>query len=144
MHTDTKQLNNNCLNELRLHLRNAIKTLKMLPLQKNDRPNKAISSWNILDMTENINNSIRPKKNYFKATPKQITHMQFWLDRMLALDEEPRRIVMARATGISWRRLEEIDGRSHTTLRKVEKNALISMLQYLKEGREIIPKDFVA
>jgi hypothetical protein len=46
----------------------------------------------------------------------------------MTLDEQSRRIVMARAMGVPWRRLEEMDGRSHTTLRKVETSALISMM----------------
>ena len=70
--------------------------------------------------------------------------MHYWVDCILKLDEESRRIVMARAAGISWRRLEEIDGRSHTTLRKVEKTALFSMLDSLEDGNAILPVDFIA
>ena len=83
-------------------------------------------------------------KNSIKPTPKQITHMQFWIYQILTLDEEKRRIVMARAAGIPWRRLEEIDGRSHTTLRKIEKTALNGMIPKLIKGRSILPRDMIA
>ena len=50
--------------------------------------------------------------------------MDFWLIALSILPEDERRIVMTRACGIPWLRLEEIDGRGHTTLRKIEANAL--------------------
>ena len=54
--------------------------------------------------------------------------MEQCLDRIMALDLSSRRIVLARAAGIPWRRLEEMDGRSHTTLRKVEVSALLKLI----------------
>ena len=132
------------LDELRLHLKRAIKTLKVQPFQKGDRPQGILSSWTFVDAPEVGLCNGRARKNHFKATPKQVSHMQFWVDHMLRLDEEARRIVMARAAGISWRRLEEIDGRSHTTLRKIEKTALLSLLDQLNEARSVLPRDFMA
>lgn len=67
-----------------------------------------------------------------KATPQQIALMEHWLDLMLVLDDDCRRIVMARACRIPWRRLEEMDGRSHTTLRKVERRGLEVLALYEK------------
>lgn len=53
--------------------------------------------------------------------------MDFWLVALANLPEDERRIAMARACGIPWQRLEEMDGRSHTALRKIEAKALQSL-----------------
>jgi hypothetical protein len=50
---------------------------------------------------------------------------------LLWLEDAPRRIVWARASGIPWRRLEDLDGRSHTTLRRVEGEALAAICRRL-------------
>jgi hypothetical protein len=44
---------------------------------------------------------------------------------------EQRRIVWARACNIPWRRLEDMDGRSHVTLRKIYVEALLTMAKRL-------------
>lgn len=132
------------LTDLRVHLKQAVKVLKTQPYRKGDRPQGVITSWTFIDLPNTEFGDVRKKKNLIKATPKQISHMHYWVDCILKLDEESRRIVMARAAGISWRRLEEIDGRSHTTLRKVEKTALFSMLDSLEDGNAILPVDFIA
>ena len=132
------------LNELRDQLKVAVKTLKHQPYQKGDKPHGIISSWPIHSGKNNFASYTIYKKYTMKSTPKQITHMQYWMDKMLSLDEESRRIVMARAAGMSWRKLEEVDGRSHTTLRKIEKCALNALLQGLDHGRTILPRDFIA
>ena len=136
---DSKQLT-----DLRVHLKQAVKVLKTQPYRKGDRPQGVITSWTFIDLPNTEFGDVRKKKNLIKATPKQISHMHYWVDHMLRLEEEPRRIVMARAAGISWRRLEEIDGRSHTTLRKIEKTALCSMLESVEGGKAILPSDFMA
>ena len=62
--------------------------------------------------------------------------MDFWLIALGDLPEDEWRIAMAWACGIPWRRLEEIDGRSHTTLRKIEARALHSLRVY--EMRDVM------
>lgn len=52
-------------------------------------------------------------------SPQAIDRMDRTLAWLLACEEEERRLVWARAMGISWRRLEDMDGRSHVTLRKI-------------------------
>ena len=132
------------LDELRLHLKRAVKTLKLQPYNKGDKPIGMQSSTLFMDTSQQALHRAGINKNQIKATPKQVTHMQYWLDQMLRLDLEARRIIMARAAGVSWRRLEEIDGRSHTTLRKVEKAGLASLLGALVEARAILPRDLIA
>jgi hypothetical protein len=45
-----------------------------------------------------------------------------WLSLVETIDA--RKIVLARALGCTWRRLEDLDGRSAVTLRKVHREAL--------------------
>jgi hypothetical protein len=52
-------------------------------------------------------------------SPRAIDRMDRTLTWLLACDDEARRLVWARANRIPWRKLEDIDGRSHVTLRKI-------------------------
>ena len=45
-----------------------------------------------------------------------------------------RRILWARASGFSWRRIAAIDGRSHTQVRNVEAAAIDRIAAYLRGG----------
>lgn len=126
---------------IRLHLAMAMKTMRLLPHRPGDRPMAVRSSWGAFDQASRFLSGRERQPIRQKATPRQIRHMEYWLDAMLQLDEEGRRITMARACRISWRRLEEIDGRSHTTLRKIERNALMNLLGRLAAGAVILPAD---
>lgn len=48
-----------------------------------------------------------------------------------------RRIVWARACGVSWRRLEDRDGRSRTTLAKIQREGLAAIGRYLNGARNL-------
>jgi hypothetical protein len=71
--------------------------------------------------------------------PAAIDRLDKVLSWLLACDEEARRMVWARACGISWRRLEDIDGRSHMTLRKVEDRGLRSIYLWLRKHPDMAP-----
>ncbi len=45
-----------------------------------------------------------------------------------------RKIVWARACRVPWRRLEDMDGRSHTTLRKVQAEGIEAILRWLNRS----------
>ena len=111
------------IDKVRRHLASAMYVLKIIPLSPRERPSKLKALWPNYSETgvySTTRRAMRPK-----ATPQQIKEMEYWLLRVLdELDLESRRIVLARAQGIPWRRLEEMDGRSHTTLRKIEGKAL--------------------
>ncbi len=62
-----------------------------------------------------------------KSTPQDISAMDEVLNWLFILKPEERRIVWARACNISWRALEDHDGRSHVTLRKIYMRALTSI-----------------
>ncbi len=132
--TEYKTLESKCRNEeVRKHLAAAMATLKILPMEGGDRPAKLKSAWPAYNQISimSVGGERRPIRQ--KATPKQVSHMYYWLDAAMSIDEDWRRVVLARACRIPWRRLEEIDGRSHTTLRKIENSALATLAPCLEE-----------
>ena len=62
-----------------------------------------------------------------KSTPQEISAMDEVLNWLFILTPEERRIVWARACNIPWRALEDHDGRSHVTLRKIHVRGLTSI-----------------
>jgi len=71
----------------------------------------------------------RPYQNNtpHKSTPREISAMDEVLNWLFILTPEERRIVWARACNIPWRALEDHDGRSHVTLRKIHRRGLASI-----------------
>ncbi|MBM3597341.1 MAG: hypothetical protein FJX35_03955 [Alphaproteobacteria bacterium] len=66
--------------------------------------------------------------------PAAISRMDEALAWLFALDLDARRIVWARAGRVSWRRLEDMDGRSHVTLRRVHDRAMAAIARALNSG----------
>lgn len=131
------------LNQIRVHLTQAMKTMRLMPHKIGDRPIKMQSSWVSFDQSSPLIAGTERRPIRPKVTPKQIKHMEYWLNSALKLNQEERRIVLARAGRIPWRRLEEMDGRSHTTLRKVERKSLEKLVEFLPDGAAILPEDLV-
>ena len=119
-----QQLSKKVKQDIQQQLRQTMTTLRLLPLNARDRPNMPKSSWGEFKQIAMLSSSQYRIPIRRKATPQEISEMDFWLIALGNLPEDERRIAMARACGIPWRRLEEIDGRSHTTLRKIEARAL--------------------
>ena len=59
-----------------------------------------------------------------RPSPAEISRMDEAIGWLLLLEADQRRIVWARAMGLSWRRLEDMDGRSVRTLQNVHATAL--------------------
>lgn len=99
-------------------LREAADTLRRLPSAL-ARPR--LSSWPavVRDSAAALSGSDSVRRSPIPPSPQAIDRMDRALGWLLSCDEEARRLVWARATGISWRRLEDLDGRSHVTLRKI-------------------------
>lgn len=114
--------------QLKIALRRMGKTLSVLPLTYLDKPMMPQSSWPDYNQWQTSVASEFRRSTKPKANPREISNAEYWLAVIIQLEVSQRRIVMARAMGITWRRLEEMDGRSHTTLRKVELAALHKML----------------
>ena len=121
--------------DIQQQLRQAMTTLRLLPLNARDRPNVTKSSWGDFKQIAALSYPQYRTPIWRKATPQEISEMDLWLMALADLPEDERRIAMARACGIPWRRLEEIDGRSHTTLRKIEAKALQRLGSSYGHGR---------
>lgn len=67
-------------------------------------------------------------------SPRAIDRMERVLGWWFYCDDDSRRIVWARACGVPWRRLEDIDGRIHVTLRKVSDRGLRDIQRYLRDA----------
>lgn len=63
-----------------------------------------------------------------RPTPAQITRMDEAISWLLWLDGEERKVVWARSIGMSWRRIEDMDGRSVRTLQNLFAGALRRIL----------------
>ena len=72
-------------------------------------------------------------------SPRAIDRMDQVLVWLLACDNDSRRIVWARACGVPWRRLEDVDGRSHVTLRKVADRGLRDIHRHLRRSPQEVP-----
>jgi len=120
------------IEQVREALANAMQILRIMPLSYQDTPSRLRSKWPEFNRGPEQVGGVMRRPVRIKATPQQIALMEHWLDLMLVLDDDCRRIVMARACRIPWRRLEEMDGRSHTTLRKVERRGLEVLALYEK------------
>jgi hypothetical protein len=116
------------IDSFRQEIRKMGRVLAALPINNRDKPNGIRASWPDFHQDNQIFSSKHRYKSMFNPSPREITQADKLLQLVMTLDEQSRRIVMARAMGVPWRRLEEMDGRSHTTLRKVETSALISMM----------------
>lgn len=56
--------------------------------------------------------------------PDAISRMDETLAWLLWVEKDGRRLLWARALGVPWRRLEDMDGRSHVTLKRVHDRLL--------------------
>ena len=119
---------------VRAELQKAMTTLRLLPLTAQDRPKLPTSAWGDFKQIASLSTGRLRRLIRRKATPEDISNMDYWLNILALLPESQRRIIVARACGIAWRRLEEIDGRSHTTLRKIEKSGLENIIQNVLRG----------
>lgn len=128
------------IDRLRQDIRMMGRVLAVLPINGRDRPSGARASWPDFHQDRHNFTAKYRYKSAFKPSPREITQADHLLQQVMRLDEEARRIVMARAMGVPWRRLEEMDGRSHTTLRKIEASALLTLIRgetVREEGRKI-------
>ena len=74
-----------------------------------------------------------------RPSPAQITRMDEAIGWLLLLETDQRRIVWARAMGLSWRRLEDMDGRSIRTLQNIHATALERIARTLLAKPEASP-----
>ena len=64
-------------------------------------------------------------------SPEAISRMDETLGWLFWVGNDGRRLLWARAMGVPWRKLEDIDGRSHVTLKKLHDRLLGEIAQRL-------------
>jgi uncharacterized protein DUF6362 len=106
-------------------VKEAADTLRRLPsaMMKNK-----LTYWpEVVQNSANFMHSdMRPK--LAAASPAAITRLDQTLDQLIKLSQKERRLVWCRALGISWRKLEGMEGLSHVTLRKYVNQGLGKMV----------------
>jgi hypothetical protein len=116
-------------------LAEAADTLRRLPFPRGGLPSRLRAQWpDIVRSSVEIwiaSAQERPRNRPAAPSPQAIDR----LDRTLAwlhwLKHDERRIVWARSCGLSWRKIEDLDGRSHTTLRGVYRGAIAAVAKRL-------------
>ena len=112
--------------------------LKALPLTPRDRPARLMAHW-----PEVVRDSLEaygyqaPSRRAPRPTPAAVSRADAAVPWLLWVAPEAQRVLWARASGVPWRRLEDMDGRSHTTLRKVEAAGLDAICREL--NRDLVP-----
>lgn len=115
-------------------LKEAAQTLRRLPKA---RLSTSMTAWpDVVRQSAEAYGYDRSFARPIPPRPDQITRMDEALPWLFTLEPEVRRVVWARASGVSWRRLEMMDGRSHTTLRKLENRGIQGILEQLSAGSE--------
>jgi hypothetical protein len=118
--------------EVRARLEEAARTLRALGLGARDRPARLASRWpEVVRESMEAYGYAAPRLRLGPPTPAAISRADEAVAWLLWVEDAERRIVWARACRIPWRRLEDLDGRSHTTLRKVEAGGLAAIRRRL-------------
>ncbi len=117
---------------VKTRLEEAAETLRAMTLNCRDRPARVASGWPdvVRQSCEAYGYSevrVRPPA----PPPARISRADEAVTWLLWLTDAERRVSWARASGITWRRLEDIDGRSHVTLRKIQSSALECICKHL-------------
>jgi|SRR5882724_5546869 len=122
-------------NEVEHRLGEAASTLRRLPKPKHGSPAAMQAAWpDIVRRTFHD----APKDLVMRAAvppAAMITAMDEALRWLLWDVEIERKILWARACRVSWRRLEDADGRSFMTLRKVHREALLTIAGQLSQPK---------
>lgn len=120
------------LAEIEARLEEAAKTLVALKLTIRDIPSRQMVRWPDVVRGSLDAYGFTPQRPRVAApSPAAIDRADETVAWLLWMDGEQRRIVWARACKIAWRKLEDLDGRSHTTLRKVRTAGLDAILKRL-------------
>ena len=137
---------------VKARLDEAAETLKAMTLSCRDRPARLGSGWpDVVRQSCEAYGYSDVRVHPPTPSPAAISRADEAVTWLLWLGDAERRVAWARASGITWRRLEDIDGRSHVTLRKILSVALACIAKRLNvplpsravEGRAVrqsIPK----
>lgn len=129
--------------EVRARLKEAAAVLRALALTGRDRPAKLAAHWPEVVRDGFEASAAAPMRNRPPAPrPAAVTRADAAVAWLYWTEAAERRVLWARALGVPWRRLEDMDGRSHTTLRKVEAAGCEAICRRLNAA--LVPEDAVA
>lgn len=121
--------------DVRARLVEASTVLRALALNCRDRPFGLVSHWpDVVRQGFEVYGYASARLRPPAPSPAAVSRADGAVPWLLWLDGAGRRIVWARASGIPWRRLEDMDGRSHTTLRRIEREGLGEICRRLNAG----------
>jgi hypothetical protein len=121
--------------EVRARLKEAATVLRALALGGRDRPAGMAAHWpDVVRQGFEAYGREAVRLRPLAPTPAAISRADAAVLWLLWADDAGRRIAWARASGIPWRKLEDMDGRSHTTLRRIEAEAFAAICRHLNAG----------
>ncbi len=119
---------------VKARLREAGSTVKRMRLEKWDYPSQRLAWWpDVVRQAADSYGYQEARGTLAAADPGAIDRMEEVLRWVMWLDDEGKKLVWARASGATWRHLEDIDGRSRVTLRKAYDKALEEIVGRLSE-----------
>ena len=122
---------------LKAWIKEAADTLRRLP---RGHCKSRITYWPDVVQTTTYSFGYNEGNSHLAAPePKAIDRMELFLTWLFACSDEERRVIWARALGMSWRKLEDVDGRSHVTLRRIEDRGLLSIHRHLRANPKSAP-----
>jgi hypothetical protein len=106
--------------------------LRALPLNARDRPQARLSRWpDVVHQAMLAYGWTEARVRPPAPSPAAIDRLDETLSWLWPLADDERRLVMARAFRLPWRRIEDLDGRSERTLRNVHARVLSAVVARL-------------
>ena len=123
---------------VKARLREAAATLKRMHLERWDYPSQRTAWWP--DVVRQVSDAYGYQDTHMARSvppPGAIDRMEEVIRWLLWLEDGDgdRKLVWARAEQITWRQLEDADGRSRETLRKIHDKALAVIVGRLVEKK---------
>jgi uncharacterized protein DUF6362 len=116
------------LEETKSRLAEAADALRRLTMN-GIKPSRLRSQWpDIVQRAEEAYGWTAERMRPPRPSPAQITRMDEAIGWLLWLDAEERKLVWARSMGLSWRKIEDLDGRSVRTLQTLFAGAMRRIL----------------
>ncbi|MGE5537308.1 MAG: DUF6362 family protein [Gemmatimonas sp.] len=103
----------------------AADTLRALRISPRDRPRPQLTVWpDVVHQAMLAYGWSDARVRPAAPSPDAIDRLDVTLTWLWPLDDGERRLVMARAFRLPWRRIEDLDGRSERTLRAIHRLVL--------------------
>lgn len=129
--------------EVRARLAEAAEVLRALALGPRDRPARLVARWpDVVRQGFEAYGYGPVRVRPLAPSPAAVSRADAAVLWLLWLPAAARRVVWARAQRLAWRRIEDLDGRSHTTLRRVEGDAVTEICRRL--NADLSPAEAVA